>query len=436
VLLLPLSREEGGPRTVPWLTLVLVALNVLALVAVDVATDEGPLTDAVGRLIAFLKQHPYLELSPAMSRMLDDEVVEELGHRRSAFLGSRALPSMEEFERERHELADREQGVIDQLRALPSQRWGFVPARPWSVTLLTSLFMHGDWMHLIGNLVFLWITAPFLEERLGRWGFAALYLASGVAASGAHAMRFPDSAVPLVGASGAIAGLMGAFVVYFAATRIRFLVLPTPVVITLPALVVFPLWLVEQMFLSRYGGADSGVAFGAHVGGFLFGIAAGGVARLARPDPGTSRPSRRSPRTDRDAFEEALEQGDAVRVGEAGARLLEQLRRAGEHEAAAFVEEVRERIAAPRPARLWLAGASLLERLDPEGALVMYQELVDDEPDGTAALRALVRRGDILRRQGKPHEARHALDRALRHPACTPAFKEAVERSLAALPRA
>jgi hypothetical protein len=229
---------------------------------------------------------------------------------------------------------------------------------------------------------------------------------------------------------------MGAFVVYFAATRIRFLVLPTPVVITLPALVVFPLWLVEQMFLSRYGGADSGVAFGAHVGGFLFGIAAGGVARLARPDPGTSRPSRRSPRTDRDAFEEALEQGDAVRVGEAGARLLEQLRRAGEHEAAAFVEEVRERIAAPRPARLWLAGASLLERLDPEGALVMYQELVDDEPDGTAALRALVRRGDILRRQGKPHEARHALDRALRHPACTPAFKEAVERSLAALPRA
>ena len=437
MLLLPLSREEGGPRTVPWLTLVIVALNVLALVAVDVVTDEGPLTDAVGRLIGFLKQHPYLELSPAMTRMLDDDMVEELGERRSAFLGSRALPSMEVFERERHELADREQGVIDQLRALPSQRWGFVPAQPWSFTLLTSLFLHGDWMHLIGNLVFLWITAPFLEERLGRWGFAGLYLASGVVASAAHAMRFPDSAVPLVGASGAIAGLMGAFVVYFAATRIRFLVLPTPVVITLPALVVFPLWLVEQMFLSRYGGADSGVAFGAHVGGFLFGIAAGGVARLARPDPGASprAGSRRSPAADRDAFEDALEQGDAARIGETGARMLEQRRQAGEPEAVAFVEEVRERAAFVRPARLWLAAAALLERHDAEGALAMYQERVDDAPDGPAALRGLMRRGDLLRRQGQPREARHALDRALRHPACTPAFKEAIERSLAALPR-
>jgi hypothetical protein len=287
--------------------------------------------------------------------------------------------------------------------------------------------------------VFLWITAPFLEERLGRWGFGALYLASGVAGSGAHAMRFPDSAIPLVGASGAIAGLMGAFVVYFALTRIRFLLLPTPVVITLPALVVFPLWLVEQMVFSRYGGADAGVAFGAHVGGFLFGLAAGGVARLARPDPSGS-PRRTgahgSLAADREAFEEALEDGDGARIGDAGARLLERLRQAGEAEALAFVDEVRERVVPLHPVRLWLAGASLLERHDPEGALAMYQELVDDEPEGPAALRALMRRGDVLRRSGQTRDARSVLHRALRHPACTPAFKEAIERSLAALPAA
>jgi hypothetical protein len=190
------------------------------------------------------------------------------------------------------------------------------------------------------------------------------------------------------------------------------------------------------MFLSRYGGADSGVAFGAHVGGFLFGIAAGGVARLARPEPGASprAASRRSPAGDREAFEDALEQGDAARVGETGARLLEQLRQAGEPEAVAFVEEMRQRIVSDRPARLWLAGASLMERHDAEGALVMYQEVVDDAPDTPAALRALMRRGDLLRRLNQPREARHALDRALRHPACTPAFKQAIERSLAALP--
>jgi len=438
VFLLPLNRADGGPRIVPWLTLAIVAINVVSLAAVSVATDEGPLADELGRLISFLQQHPYLEMSPGMARMLDDEMVEELGAARSDFLGSRPLPTLEVFERERHELADREQNVIARLRELPGQRWGFVPAQPWSATVLTSLFLHGDWMHLLGNLVFLWITAPFLEERLGRWGFAALYLASGVAGSGAHAMRFPDSAIPLVGASGAIAGLMGAFVVYFAATRIRFLVLPTPVVITLPALVVFPLWLVEQMFLSRYGGADSGVAFGAHVGGFLFGIAAGGVARLARPDTGGPRRtvSRGTAAADREAFEEALDDGDAAQIGDAGARLLERLRQAGDAEALAFVDEVRERVVPLHPPRLWLAGASLLERHDPEGALAMYQELVDDDPEAPAALRALMRRGDVLRRRGQTRDARSVLQRALRHPTCTSAFKEAIERSLAALPPA
>ena len=80
-----------------------------------------------------------------------------------------------EIEGERHELADREQNVIARLRELPGQRWGFGPAQPWSATVVTSLFLHGDWMHLLGNLVFLWITAPFLEERVPtmRW-FARL----------------------------------------------------------------------------------------------------------------------------------------------------------------------------------------------------------------------------------------------------------------------
>jgi len=436
VLLLPLGREDRGPRSVPWLTLVIVALNVVALAAIEVATDDGPLTAEVGRLIAFLKQHPYLEMSPRVSGMLDDDLVEELGAARSAFLGSRALPGVDVFERERHELADREESVLSQIRALPRQRWGFVPSKPWSVTLLTSLFLHGDWLHLIGNLVFLWITAPFLEERLGRWGFGALYLAAGLAANGAHALRYPDSSIPLVGASGAIAGLMGAFVLYFAATRLRFLLLPTPIVVTLPALVVFPLWLVEQMFLSRYGGADAGIAFSAHVGGFLFGMAAGGVARLARPVPRSApvRGSRHTLAADRQAFEDALEADDRARIGDAGTRLLDRLRQGGDEDALAFVEEARERVGSPFPSRLWLAAASLLERHDAYGALVMYQELVDDDPAGSAALRALMRRGDVLRRQGETREARRALQQALAHPACTPSFREAIERSLAALP--
>jgi membrane associated rhomboid family serine protease len=437
VLLLPLNREEGGPRLVPWLTIAIVALNVATLVAVEVVTDEGPLTHEIGRVIAFLKQHPYLEMSPAVSRMVEDDVLEELGAQRHAFLGTRAVPGVEVFDRERRELADREASVLSRLRELPTQRWGFVPSQPWSATILTSLFLHAGWLHLIGNMVFLWITAPFLEERLGRWGLGALYIASGLAASLAHALRFPGSGIPLVGASGAIAGLMGAFVVYYAATRIRFLLLPTPVVVTLPALVVFPLWLVEQMFLSRSDGATSGVAFAAHVGGFLFGIAAGGVARLVRPNEPDARAASgsHSPAADREAFEEALESDEPARIGEAGLRLFERLRQVNEADAVAFVEEARERIPTPRPSRLWLAAAALLERHDPYGALVMYQEVVEDDPGAPAALRAMMRRGDLLRRQGEAREARRVLGEALQHPACTPSFREAIERSLAALPR-
>jgi hypothetical protein len=250
-------------------------------------------------------------------------------------------------------------------------------------------------------------------------------------------MRFPESAIPLVGASGAIAGLMGAFVVYFAATRIRFLLIPTPVTVSLPALVVFPLWLVEQMFLSRYGGAESGIAFSAHVGGFVFGLAAAGLARLAWPEEAPAEPgSHAAMAAERQAFEDALSESDTVGIEAVGVRLLERLRTSrGEAEALLFVEEVRERVGLPRPARLWLAAASLLERHDAEGALLMYQEIVEQDAARPASLRALMRRGDLLGRQGKTREARRALEQALEHPACSASFKGAIERSLTKIGR-
>jgi hypothetical protein len=142
----------------------------------------------------------------------------------------------------------------------------------------TSMFLHGGWMHLIGNMWFLWIFGDNVEDRTGRLGYMLLYVASGLAGSVGHVLFSPDSALPTVGASGAISGVMGAYLITFPRARILTLV---PIVIFLttieiPAFLILLYWLLLQ-FLSGAAslGADAGqggVAWFAHVGGFVAGI--------------------------------------------------------------------------------------------------------------------------------------------------------------------
>jgi membrane associated rhomboid family serine protease len=166
--------------------------------------------------------------------------------------------------------------------------WGLVPVRlaqafsgaeplvPTFVSPLTSIFLHGGWIHLIGNLWYLWIFGDNVEDRLGHGKFLLFYLAGGLAAAAVHLLFNLGSAVPTVGASGAIAAVLGAYAVLFPRARVLTLV---PIffffqVITLPALLVLALWFVVQIFagtLSIAGGG--GVAWWAHIGGFVFGAA-------------------------------------------------------------------------------------------------------------------------------------------------------------------
>lgn len=175
--------------------------------------------------------------------------------------------------------------------------WGMIPARVMAVlsgqahaaalaTLLTSVFLHAGWLHLIGNMWYLWIFGDNVEDRLGRAGFLAFYLAGGVASAIMHIAIHPGSAIPTVGASGAIAGVLGAYAVLYPRARVVTLV---PIVfflqiVSLPALLVLGLWFVFQFFSGALalGGAGGGVAWWAHVGGFLFGMAVA-VALGGRP---------------------------------------------------------------------------------------------------------------------------------------------------------
>ena len=166
---------------------------------------------------------------------------------------------------------------------------GVEPVRVPALTIVSSMFLHGGWMHLIGNMWYLWIFGDNVEDRLGRVRYLAFYLAGGIAAALAHYAIAPASRVPTVGASGAIAAVLGAYAITFPRARVMTLVpfFPFVQIVALPALVVLGLWFVFQFFsgaLSLAWSAGGGVAWWAHIGGFVFGaIAMKVLDRGARP---------------------------------------------------------------------------------------------------------------------------------------------------------
>jgi membrane associated rhomboid family serine protease len=154
--------------------------------------------------------------------------------------------------------------------------YAFHSVDPYARSYITATFLHGGWLHLIFNMWFLWLAGTILEDLWGRIIYPVFYLAAGVLAWAVHGAVFPHSFIPALGASGAIAGLMGAFLVRFPTTRIRLgWVLWVKIVkFNVPAYVILPLWLlmnVSSGLLARLIGAEAGIAYWAHIGGFAFG---------------------------------------------------------------------------------------------------------------------------------------------------------------------
>jgi membrane associated rhomboid family serine protease len=147
---------------------------------------------------------------------------------------------------------------------------------PW--TVLSSMFLHGGWLHLLGNMWFLWVFGNNIEDSMGHLRFVVFYLLCGAAAAGAQMLVSPGSVVPMVGASGAISGVMGAYVLLYPRVRVHTLVwmgffLTT---VALPAYIMLGYWFFYQLLLGTVGAlsrVEGGVAFWAHVGGFLAGMA-------------------------------------------------------------------------------------------------------------------------------------------------------------------
>lgn len=171
------------------------------------------------------------------------------------------------------------------------QQWAVIPAniaagQRW-ITILTAMFMHGSWMHIIGNMVFFWAFGPEIEDAMGPIRYLIFYLLGGLVAFGAQIAAMPASSIPNLGASGAIAAIMGAFIITYPRDRIRTLLfLGWFVTVTvLPAALLIGLWFLLQLF-SEVGSVaqaqSGGVAYMAHVGGFVFGVVAGRLFESSR----------------------------------------------------------------------------------------------------------------------------------------------------------
>jgi membrane associated rhomboid family serine protease len=177
--------------------------------------------------------------------------------------------------------AEGQQAVVYAFGLVPSVLFGtreLPPALdviPAGLTLFTSMFLHGGWGHLIGNMLYLWIFGNNVEDAMGHVRFVIFYLLCGVAAALAQAFAYPDSTIPMVGASGAISGVLGAYLLLYPHARV-IIMIPIgfyPYTTMLKAGWVLGIWFGLQLLSSMNAGDGPGVAFLAHVGGFVAGLA-------------------------------------------------------------------------------------------------------------------------------------------------------------------
>jgi membrane associated rhomboid family serine protease len=148
---------------------------------------------------------------------------------------------------------------------------------PWWITVFTSMFMHGSLLHLGGNMLFLWIFGNNIEDSMSRWRFAAFYLLGGLAALGLQIVTDTDSAIPTVGASGAIAAVLGGYALLYPRARVItvIFIIIFFTVVELPALLVLGFWFLLQLlpaFSEPVSDSGGGIAYFAHIGGFVFGL--------------------------------------------------------------------------------------------------------------------------------------------------------------------
>ncbi|MGH9322628.1 MAG: rhomboid family intramembrane serine protease [Vicinamibacteria bacterium] len=259
--------------------------------------------------------------------------------------------------------------------------WGYRPAEASIAALFASMFLHGGFAHLFGNMLFLWIYGDNVEHRVGKIRYVFWYLVTGAAATLFHSLFDPDSRIPLVGASGAISGVLGFYFLWFPHNVVRVWVLLFPFfmnVVHLPARLVLGFYLILDNilpFLVTRGTEGAGVAYGAHIGGFLAGLAVAWFKdrKIVTERPSEYRDVERAPRSrsPREAIQQELKRGSFERAAELYFQLSS--------------DQTRRLLSPDDSIALgnWLA-----KNGHPKAALTVYQRHLRDNPNGPGVAEA------------------------------------------------
>ena len=283
-MLIPLRHENMEGRRWPIVTFALIALNVLIFLGTHwkIEEQEPERQQVRMHLLVLAVTHPQLRMPRDVEKFVDlvkrgtpEAAWKEFAstNRKPEDISDTQIREVEDPEQLQTEMDTLAQRFMEVEKSSIIENFAFVPAHPNPVSYLTSMFLHVGWLHLIGNMWFLWLAGFILEDRWGRVIYPIFYLLAGVVASLIHAMFNPASIVPTLGASGSIAALMGGFLVRFPKLKIEMLwyMLIFRIRFKAAAYWLLPMWLFMEIFYGSLFGQASGVAHWAHVGGFVAG---------------------------------------------------------------------------------------------------------------------------------------------------------------------
>lgn len=289
-MIIPLRHERMSTRRLPIVTFAIIALNIIAFLATNgsIQSQRQALGTAKAHLLMLAAMHPELHVPPENAKFVstfqksNPEIWEQL---------KRPDRGMEDAWDTRMRMTEDGGDLQGEMNTLSleytrlksqsiTEQYAFIPASHSAISYLTANFLHGGWLHLIGNMWFLWLAGFVLEDAWGRGIYSAVYLVSGIVALQFHAWMYPNSLVPTLGASGAVAALMGAFLICFPTLKIEMAWLFLFGLrfrfhrFKMAAFWLLPLWLLMEVCSGFILGESSGVAHWAHVGGFVFGAVA------------------------------------------------------------------------------------------------------------------------------------------------------------------
>ena len=281
-MIIPIGHESDKVRRLPWISFFLMAscLFIFVLTSVEISKTSEELESTAKELVNYYIQHPYLKLDPETKKLLfgekqNEDVEKMLGvYRRKE---SRKIHLFKDEEQQK--LDQMSQKLKDTINNVPYRKYGYIPAQKSFIGLVTYMFIHGGLLHLLGNLLLLYLTGPFIEDVWGRPIYAFFYIIAGIFSGFMFSLYYPNFTGPLIGASGAIAGLMGAFLIRYWKTKIKFFYIFFLLIrgtFKAPAWLMLPIWLALEIFnvnaIDSVNAEGGGVAHWAHIWGFLFGV--------------------------------------------------------------------------------------------------------------------------------------------------------------------